>query len=69
VSDTQFEKSLIRALKWELNNRKFKSENLLEWSTSEDAVRNNLKESEGCIFVLGVWCAFQKSCDLRVKGA
>lgn len=36
--DTPFEKQMIRELRIVLNNRNFKSADLLEWSTSKDAV-------------------------------
>ncbi len=59
MSIVKIEKELLKQLK-ELKGKSFKMSQVMEWSTSEEAVDKNLKSGEEeKVFVkdLGIWCA------------
>jgi hypothetical protein len=65
--DSKLEKKIINALKSELQNSNFKSDDLLEWSTSETVVQKGLRDGEKLVEVksLSVFCAVPNSTDKR----
>lgn len=64
----KFEKDIVARLKFLLDNRSLKIDDVMEWSTSKDEVQKNI-QPEKEIFVevasLGVYCAVLKSADKR----
>ncbi len=65
--DLPIEKHIISVLKNTLNNRKFKSDDLLEWWHDETTAKNATRLDEICIKIesAGVWAIVKKETDKR----
>ncbi len=57
------ERDIVRELKTRFNNNKIKVDDILEWSTSEEAVDKNLREGEIKLTCAGVFLAVKKELD------
>ena len=55
---TQFEKNLLKSINL-FNGTKFTYKHLMEWNTSEDALKSNLKEGEVMYEALGCYVAIK----------
>jgi hypothetical protein len=62
------EKAIVKALKFTVNNPRFKASDLQEWSTSRETVEKNLqRETESLVELplYGVFTAILKTADKR----
>lgn len=67
MSMKSLERVIINELRTLVKNPKLRLKDLLEWSTSEGAVDNNLQGGEVKVHLpgIGVWCAIAKEHDRR----
>jgi hypothetical protein len=67
MSIATLEQAIVAAAQIELNNPKLRIKDIIEWSTSEKAVRKNAQEYEVVVHIPdpGVWIAVLKSADKR----
>ena len=54
----KFERDLCRATNF-IYSKKYKVDDLMEWSSSKEVVESNKRENESVYEVLGVWVAFR----------
>lgn len=57
---TKFEKDLIKSINFKYS-KKYKADDLMEWSSSEKIVQSNKRENETIYETLGVWVAVRDS--------
>jgi hypothetical protein len=62
------ERAILASAKVALNTRNLKMDDILEWSTSETAVKKNLRDGEVMLPLedMGVWVAVKREKDMRV---
>lgn len=69
MTEKQLEREILYALRAELNNRKIKLTDLLEWSSSQDKVVRGLREGEIHVDVVVIgarfYCAVKAEFDKR----
>jgi len=65
MSMASLEREIVQKARIALNNPKLRTKDLLEWSTSEAAVKKNQRPEEVTIHLPdpGVWICVAKSCD------
>lgn len=61
MSMNALERSVVKELKIITGNKKLGEKNLMEWSSSEDKIRKNLRDGEKIYFCPenGVWVAIK----------
>ncbi len=69
MSMLELERRIWKEAKETFNNPKLRLKDILEWSTSEDGAKENLRDGEVMIGIpsLGVWVVILKKHDKRKK--